>query len=395
MLDRHQLEQQAPRQCHHHAAGDRDGHDQREVPVVPSLRRSRDDETTAVDERRDEDDARKAELVAEAAGDERRDHIAGRDGAQQCRRDLLRLVQTVDDVEDDERPRGGKRPLPRCVREQEPPHLGFVAEDAPASPEIRANAFEDPPVAAVLADERDRGAARRRGDQCGEHERRRAPELEQEAAADERQSERCAAEDVLDALGAAEHRLRQEIGIQPAVRRLVHVVREEEREDDQRRRPEVRHERHQQQAEPERPERGEHERAAAAERRVERVTPRPDHRREREREDAFGAEHEPDQRAGLGESAEQRREVRRGRGDREGQPERAEAERPEHRAPDGRRARRLSRRQLGHQTVAAARSGARPPQTISTTVRSAAATCSSPSSSVPRTHPVSTSSSAP
>ena len=45
--------------------------------------------------------------------------------------------------------------------------------------------------------------------------------------------------------------------------------------------------------------------------------------------------------------------------------------------------------------VAGARSGASPPQTISTTVRSAAASSSSPSGSVPSTQPVRISSSAP
>ena len=49
-------------------------------------------------------------------------------------------------------------------------------------------------------------------------------------------------------------------------------------------------------AERHRPERDEHERAAPAERRVERVAPRADHERQREREDALGGEHEPDER---------------------------------------------------------------------------------------------------
>ena len=61
---------------------------------------------------------------------------------------------------------------------------------------------------------------------------------------------RDAAKDVLDALCAAEDAAGQQVGVQAAVRRLVDVVREEEREDHQRGRPEARHEREQREAKP-------------------------------------------------------------------------------------------------------------------------------------------------
>ena len=146
-------------------------------------------------------------------------------------------MEPVDHVEDDERARGGERSLPRRVREQEAADFCLLPEDAPAPLEVRADTFEDAPVAAVLADEHDRCAARCRRHERREHERPRVPNLQQPAADDQRSAQRDPAQHVLHALRAPVRRLRQEIRVQPAVRRLVHVVREEEREDDQRSRP--------------------------------------------------------------------------------------------------------------------------------------------------------------
>ena len=53
-----------------------------------------------------------------------------------------------------------------------------------------------------------------------------------------------------------------------------------------------------------------------------------------EREDALGAEDHPDQAAGVREPVQQRRQVGRGRGDRERQPEGTEPELPEQPPPD-------------------------------------------------------------
>ena len=81
----------------------------------------------------------------------------------------------------------------------------------------------------------------------------------------------------------------------------------------------------------------------------------------------FGAEHEADQRARVGELVEERRQVgRRGR-DREREAERAEPQVPDEVRP--------------HRTAI-------PSHTTSTTVRSARATSSSPSGSWPSTQPV-------
>ena len=303
----------------------------------PGRRRPRDDIATAVDERGEEYDARQPEPVAEPPREDRRDDVAGCDGTEDRRRDRLRLVQPVDDVQDDERARRGERSLPRRVGDQEAPHLRLLDEDAPAALEVRADAFEHAAVSPVLRHQEDRRAARAGRDECGQHERRRMPDLEQEAAADERRTERDAAQHVLDPLRTPVRRRRQQVGIETAVRRLVHVVREEEREDD---RPEVRHEGHEQEAEAHRPERGEHERAASPERRVERVAPGTDHRREGQRKHAFRAKHEPDQRPGAREPVQQRRQVRSRRRDREGETERPEAERPEEAAADFGRTRR-------------------------------------------------------
>ena len=220
-------------------------------------------------------------------------------------------------------------------------------------------------------DEAGRGDDRRRREK-----RRRLPEVVEEAAADERAAERDAAEEVLNALRAAEDVVGQQVGVEAAVRGLVDVVGEEEREDEQRRRPQVRHEGHQREAEAHRADRDGHERPAPAERRVERVAPGADHERQGQ------ARRRPRRRArrrsttsssctGPAPAAGRRRSWSATR--------RARARR--------RRAWRSSRRSSRAQRAAASR-GMSPPQTTSMTVRSARATSSSPSGSWPSTHPV-------
>ena len=375
MLRRHELEEQAPGLRHDGAARDRDGEDEPVVPVVPLAGPAAGEEAAAVDEGAEEDHAAEPDPVGDAARPHRRDDVAARDRREHERGDLRRLVQAAGDVEDDEDPGGGERSLPRGVRGEEAPHVGLLAQDAPARREVGAEAAEDAPVAAVLADEDDHGSAGERRDDGREQERRRGPDVEQESPADERRAERDPPQHVLDALRAAEHPRRQEVGVEAAVRWLVDVVREEEREDDERRRPEVRHEGHQHEAEGHRAEGDEHERAPAAEGRVEGVAPRADHGREQQGEDAFRAEHEGDQRPRAREVAELDRQERQRR-DREREPERAQAEHPqESSAGDLRRPRRdeLLQAHIG----AAAVSPPRPAQTTSTTARSARATSSS------------------
>ena len=257
-------------------------------------------------------------------------------------------MQPVEDVEHDEGARRCERSLPGGVRKEEAADLRLLAKDLPASFEVRTDSFEHAAVAAVLAHEEDRHGARRRRHERGQHERRGVPDLEQEAATHERRAQRDPTQDMLNPLRPPIRRGRQQVRIEAAVGRLVDVVREEERENDQRRLPEVRHEGHQQQAEAQRAERGEHERSATTHRRVEGVAPRADHRREHQREDAFRAEHEADQRTRFGEAVQQRRQVGRRRRDREGQTECAEAENPEQAASDGLRTRRSIGRQLCH-----------------------------------------------
>ena len=155
-------------------------------------------------------------------------------------------------------------------------------------------------VAAVLLHPPHDGAAGHRRDGGGEQERRRIPHAEQEAAADERDAECDSAQNVLDALRAPEHVLVEEVGVETPVRRLVDVVREEERHHDECRRPELWHERDEREAEAHRESR-EHERAAPAHRRQERVAPGADDERHREREQPLGGEHGRDHRLGVGE----------------------------------------------------------------------------------------------
>jgi hypothetical protein len=194
--------------------------------------------------------------------------------------------------------------------------------------DVRADALEDPAVAAVLAQEHDRREARGHDDDRRDEERERLPDVEERPAADQCGSERGAPHEVLRALRPAEHPLREQVGVEAAVGRLVHVV-GEKGEDEQRRRPQARHERHQREAEADGAERNEHERPPPPERRVERVAPGPDHERERHGEETLGREHKRDQRRRRRELAEQRRQVCRGGCEREGEPERPEAERPD------------------------------------------------------------------
>jgi hypothetical protein len=174
------------------------------------------------------------------------------------------------------------------------------------------------------------------------------PDLEQETAAHERRAERDSAQHVLDPLRATVRRRRQQVRVQAAVRRLVDVIGEEEGEDDQRRRPEGRHEGHQQQAEPHRAKCGQHERSAAAHRRVERVAPGADDGREQKGEDALGAQDEADQATRGGELMQERRQVRGRRRDRKGKAEGAESQDPDEAAPEVRRARRWDGSYLRH-----------------------------------------------
>src|SRR5207244_967372 len=136
--------------------------------------------------------------------------------------------------------------------------------------------------------------------------------------------------------------------------------------------------------------------AAAAERRVERIAPRADDRRQRQGEEALGPDDEADQRAGRRERVQEWRQRHRDGRDREGEPEGAEPERPEQPPLNRRQRGQLVRNRLGrHQAGAAALSGARPPATISTTANSARVTSSSRSGSCPKAQPVRISSSAP
>ena len=71
-------------------------------------------------------------------------------------------------------------------------------------------------------------------DRRGEDEGEGLPDGEEESAADERAAEREPPKDVLDALGAAEDAGREAVRVEAAVRRLVQVVGEEEREEGER-----------------------------------------------------------------------------------------------------------------------------------------------------------------
>ena len=244
-----------------------------------------------------------------------------------------------------------KVPFPGRVRHEEGGDVAVGAQYPPRVRHVRPHALEDASLTAVLRDEEDRDEARD-GDDCGRgEERRRAPEVEQVPAADQRTADRNAAKDVLHALRAPEDLLRQDVRVQAAVGRLVDVVGEEQGAEHQRRRPEVRHEGEESERERHRADGGGHERAAAPERRVERVAPRADHERKRQREDPLGCENEADERRRVGVPAEDRRQVRGGRRQR---PCEAEGARPEdERVPPGpgvrrrlssRRARRERRR---------------------------------------------------
>ena len=99
---------------------------------------------------------------------------------------------------------------------------------------MRSRSYWGGPTRRLPHEDDDRAAGEKR-DPRGEDERERLPDVEQEAAAHERAAERGSAEEVLDALGAAEVRVGQQVRIEAAVGRLVDVVREEEGEEGERR----------------------------------------------------------------------------------------------------------------------------------------------------------------
>ena len=186
----------------------------------------------------------------------------------------------------------------------------------------------------LLADEPDHEPAGGRCDAGRDDEGQRLPEREQEAAAHEGASDRGSAEDVLNALRAAEHAGGQPVRVQPTVRRLVHVVRDEEHDEHEGHRPEAGHETHHGQADSHRDEGREHEGAAPAQARPRAVARGPDERRQHQRNRSLGREHEPDQRARGRELVQHRRQVGGHGRDRPRKAEGAEAEHPDQ-LPDG------------------------------------------------------------
>ena len=259
-------------------------------------------------------------------GRERRHDVPRGDREQHRGRRRQRLPQALRDVEHDPRPHRRERPLPGRVAGQEHAHVGLLPEDLPARAHVRAQPAEDAVVAPALLDEPDHPAAGERRDDRRHQERPRLPGLEQEPAAHERAPERGAAHQVLHALRAAVLALLQQVRVEAAVGRLVDVVREVEAADDERGRPDRRHERHQREAEREPGDGDEHERLAPPDRRQERVAPRPDHERHGQRERALRGDDGGDQRPRVRELRQQRREIGRRHGDREREPERTEPE---------------------------------------------------------------------
>ena len=297
---------------------------------MPDLDETASEHPEPVDDRRRPDHPREPEPVAQPTCDQRGDDVAAGDRRQHRGRHPDRpLPQADGEVEDDERPRAGKRPLPRRVRDQEATHVTVRGEDTPRVAEIRPDALEDTRLAAGLAYEDDRHRACTDDDERRDEERRRVPDVQEPGSADQRGAERDSAEQVLHALSAAVDSLGQQVRVEPAVRRLVDVVGEEEREHEQRRRPQIGHERDESEAEPHRADRGEHERPTPAHWRVEHVAPRPDHERQRQGECTFGAENEANQARRVGESLEQSWQVRGRRRQREREAERAEPQRPD------------------------------------------------------------------
>src|SRR5207245_5372397 len=113
--------------------------------------------------------------------------------------DRLRLVQPLDQVENDERARRGEGGLPGRVREQETADIPLLPEDPPAVTVVGADAFEDASVAAVLGDDQDRRAAGADRDDRREQERRGVPQLEEVPAAGEGDGKGNPAQQMLDA----------------------------------------------------------------------------------------------------------------------------------------------------------------------------------------------------
>jgi hypothetical protein len=127
---------------------------------VPGPREAADEEPESVDDRSAEDDVPDAELVAELPRGERGENVACRDDAEHRRRDVERLVEPVDDVEDDEGPHPREGRLPGRVGDQEAPHLLLATDDAPRRRKDRAETLEAGRLHVLLVDEHDHRATR-------------------------------------------------------------------------------------------------------------------------------------------------------------------------------------------------------------------------------------------
>ena len=137
---------------------------EREVPGVPLAAETAGEQSHAVDGGRRGDHPREADPVAEPAGEQRRDDVAGGDGREDVGRRDERLAETDRDVQDGERAGAGERPLPRRVGREEGRDVAVRPEHAPGVRDVGPHTLEDAPVAAVLGDEHDRHEARARHD---------------------------------------------------------------------------------------------------------------------------------------------------------------------------------------------------------------------------------------
>ena len=209
--------------------------------------------------------------------------------------------------------------------------MAVLANDAEWSRQTRPLAPRAHGRQLRLVDEPHDHAARDECDHGRHDEGKWAPHPQQDAASDECPSQCDAAHHVLRALRATVRAGSDEIRVQTAVGRLVDVVRQAEREEDESSRPEVGHEGEQREGERERDDRERHVRAPPTERGARRVRKRADDQRQDEREDPLRAENEADQRVGGGETPEDRRQVGGDGRHRPCEPERADAERPDQR----------------------------------------------------------------
>ena len=138
------------------------------------------------------------------------------------------MSEPADDVEHDEALQAAETELPTGVRARDGADVS-AREQLPK----RNRLVREQWIGAVAVEPQDRSERERRRNSSsgGDRERKRAPHRKQEPPGEQRRAQTRAAEDRLPGLSTRVETLREQVGIERAIRRVVRVVPDEEHED--------------------------------------------------------------------------------------------------------------------------------------------------------------------